>query len=149
MVPWCAIVSGEKFHTKELAQPLHSWGPREHQGNGCGSFKLTPTTCPWGCSQKRGSPASSAVDADTENELWFLLWLFPAPSAYLCCHDFFVLPSLPGFLFPRCLKGFTPLLCLSQGVYRTLLANFWSFTFNQAALNHRFWFCHLDIASAF
>lgn len=48
---------------------------------------------------------------------------FPTPSAYLCCRDFLGQPTPPGFLFPRCLKGFITFLCLLQGVYQTLLAD--------------------------
>lgn len=54
---------------------------------------------------------------------------FPALSAYLCCRDFLALRTPPGFLFPRCLKGFITFLCLLQLFWLT----FWSFTFNLAA----------------
>ena len=37
--------------------------------------------------------------------------------------DFLALPTPPGFLFPKCLKGFITFLCLLQGVYQTFLAN--------------------------
>lgn len=73
--------------------------------------------CPWGRWQRRGSPASSTADAGTENELRFLLQLSPQHVLIYAA----VTP--PGFLFPRCLKGFITFLLLLQGIYHTLLAD--------------------------